>query len=341
MSFFSKSKKAQSETEAIPPEVLRSVRTMNDPHPAEKPLSPEEDAATNSKKTFQPGSSPFLAEQPTIKITSEKKPSKNEMFIGSGLPPATSGTIGSYKPKKRHWVIWSLCIFLLLFLLLAFSYWFFVIKPVSEKELNNREDSTVEVINTMPPVPGPASSPYSTTTPNFLPIDTEEVTLEDFKKSLTDAGNRIVEAKIAEPVEFIITDKKNNPLAFSRLAYLTNITLSPELLSMLGESFVLYLYNDAGRSHVGLSLALSNPEQARLLIQKEEPSVPSAFQKLFFPDVVVPEKVNFRSGSYSGSEVRFVNIDEAANYSVDYTLREEKWLIGTSKNTLRMLFDKK
>ena len=194
-------------------------------------------------------------------------------------------------------------------------------------------------------VPAPLQStkqlPFSLDKANYLLLDTESATPESIKQVLDQAGKTLMQAEIAAPVEFLLTDKNNNPLAFSRLAYLEKIALPADLLSALDEPFSVFLYSDQGMIRIGLMLTLKDAASGGALIKNNEATLPLSFQNLFYGNVVAPRKAVFRTGVYGAQAIRYVNIVLDKNISFDYVLEEKQWLIGNSKDTVRVLLDKK
>ena len=184
--------------------------------------------------------------------------------------------------------------------------------------------------------------PFALDKANYISFNTETDTAKTISGKILDSGTKMVQAKMALPVEFVVTDQNNNPLAFSRFAYLAELEVPADLLTQIDEGFSLFLYNDAGQAKIGLELNFketSNPEE---LLKEVNADLPSAFQNLLYgPDVVVPGKAVFRSGAYGALQVFFVNVDTEKGLSFDYAVNGKKWFIGNSKNTLRVLLDKK
>ena len=135
--------------------------------------------------------------------------------------------------------------------------------------------------------------------------------------------------------------RSNNPIAFSRFSYIMGLSLNQDLLSLLDESFSIFVYSDNGKPHFGLLLSLKDASSGVESIKKQEASIPSGFSELLYENMAVLKNVTFRSGEYNGAPIRFVNIDAGANYSFDYSVQGKEWYIGTSKDTLRAILDQK
>ncbi len=187
----------------------------------------------------------------------------------------------------------------------------------------------------------PVIPPFSADQPNYLPIDVETATAASIRQALTEAGAKIIEAQMAGPVEFLVTDKNNNPIAFSRFAFITDLGLSADLVALIEEPFSIFVYGDMDNTRLGLSLSFKDSTLAAERLTKEEAKVPAGFKTfLYGKEQSVAAQAAFRSGSYASQTVRFVNVDAEQNLSFDYMVRGKQWLIGSSKDTLRAIVDR-
>lgn len=191
-------------------------------------------------------------------------------------------------------------------------------------------------------IPGlPLTTKYSSARPNFLYINTETITAESLRTLLLRTATEVKDEKLTGAVEFLVRDQNYNPLAFSRFSYLAKIDLPEALLTQVDEPFSLFVVVDADRPRLGLSLKVRTPETFSKELVTAEKSLVQAINPIFVDTTTAPKgNAVFRSGSYNGLPTRFANVDEAINLSVDYALRGNEWMIGTSKNTLRAIVDK-
>lgn len=278
--------------------------------------------ATQTSPTFSPAQAPIL-----------------ENGLTSLLP---NGTLLSNRPVARHTPAWMLYGIAggVVCAVLGVGVWYFFFNleksasepavpvDVIEKSSETSRDLSVK------------QSPFSLDKPNYLSLNTETVSSLDIRKTLSETAERIKTAGIGVPVEFFVTDQNNNPLAFSRFAFLLDLNLDVDLLALTQETFSLYAYNDDGRVRFGLALGFKNMEAATDLLAKTEADMPYALQALILePGITVVKKSVFRSASYNRFAVRFSNIDINQNVSLDYTLDNNRLFLGTSKNTLRVLLD--
>ncbi len=337
-SFFSR--KGQIPTEGvsdIPEEVRQAVTTMGRLDVPES-VSKKSEAETSLP---QRSSSPFLEESGAATI--EELPEASVSLAPNWTPPAAPELKPLFEANpqakktemtKKWYLFGGIGVVALLFTS-GVVWWFFfrlpekieVVTPVVE----------VQVVPQITPEK-PQDPPYSLVSPNYLSLDTESITPALFREVLKQPIDRIYQSNIGTPVEFLLTDKNNNPLAFSRFAYLMNLDLKPDFLATIGESFSLFLYNDQGKITLGLGLTITTDGVAYL---SKDGFLPYAFRNIFFDALNVPKDASFRSGVYNTQPVRFVNIDAAQNTSFDYAIRDKNWFIGTSKDTLRAILDKR
>lgn len=345
MKFFSsKSDTSSVVSQDIPEEVRNAVSVMGAPAPravhstdaktasepvvpASKKASPFLDSDMAASESSAVSNEPVKATQsPASAWNSQTAPELKPLF---DAPQFTDGK----KSKKLLW----LAVSGVALIALGAGAWYFLMReeapvPVVEIPVEPTPKATVSI--------APVELPYSTTAPNYLSVDTETVTEANFRELLHQISGRILEARMTAPVEFLLTDKNNNPIAFSRFAYLMKLDLNADFLSLLDESFSLYVWNDGGKATLGLTLSMAGTPGTDLFKMQKEGTIPFALRALLYEGVAVPKEVTFRSGAYNGQEVRYVNIDAAKNISFDYAIRGKVWLIGTSKDALRAMLDK-
>lgn len=360
MGFFTK-KATHQENNALPQEILGAVSTMDDRRiPMKAPVLNSKSTASESRSPVSPSpspsASPFLSDVPPAVasgVLSKELPKKvvaQPSFIPTypqrGVPfhpPASQGleplhfrSEGSSSFKK-----WFYIGVVILFLILVGGggVWYFMRSAPIVSEVTPEIPAVPMISPTETPVV--LEPPFSLEKPNYLSVDTETVTAESLAMLLKQSADRMAAAKMILPVEFLVTDKNNNPIAFSRFAYLIKLEVPSDLLATLEEPFSLFLFNENGRVSLGLSLSFRDEAVGGDLIRKKEASLPLFFRTLFFNGVTLPKQIVFRSSTYNTLPIRFVNIDVSRSLSLDYTFREKEWLLGASKETLRAIINKK
>lgn len=342
--FASKSNPEAEAAPTIPFEIKEAVRIMGSPV-SKQSYSSEGAVSSTPPVSGNQKASPFLSE-----MTSENEtvPQQSPEEKPASLAPVWNPPVDQElkplfdeSPEKNEVSRKKILVFLIggLVLLLVIGgllAWYFF-KSTPETPPMTTTPTQVED----PVVVAPVEPPYALDKPNYLSIDTETVTATSLRELLRQSGERMQSAKVTKPVEFLLTDTNNNPIAFTRFAYLMKLELKGEVLPLLGESFSLYLYNDAGQSMIGLGLTLAeNVTGESVLALQNEGTVPFAFRTFLYEGLTVPKEVLFRSGLYQTQTVRYVNVDASKNISFDYALRGKSWFIGTSKDTLRAILDK-
>ncbi len=187
----------------------------------------------------------------------------------------------------------------------------------------------------------PIEEKFSIEKPNYLSVDVENSTSETIKQLITKTASEIKAEGIASPVEFVVTDSNNNPVAFPIFSILANLKIAP-VTDALSEKFSLFICPDGNNMRIGLAINLKDKQRALTLIKNKEKTLITDLGFLF-PDIV-PVKANktFLDSTYKSILLRYINFDEENNgsLSLDYALTEDQLLLATSKNTTWRLLDK-
>lgn len=181
---------------------------------------------------------------------------------------------------------------------------------------------------------------FSDENPNVLAVDTETIKTADLQQLLIQKSNEVKEDGHGKPVEFIVNDLNNNPIAFSRFAIISGIKISASVLDNLEEKFSLYFYNDGGNMRLGIVISLKNKDNAVQEMRDEEIILADDIIPLFLGNEVMKEGVIFKDGNYNNSQIRYANLNSEGTVSLDYSFVGLKLVIGTSKNTTRAVIDK-
>lgn len=191
-----------------------------------------------------------------------------------------------------------------------------------------------------PIVIAPPVEKYSQKNPNFLVIDIATSSSSDIKNTITSVASELKEITPQVPYEFIVVDNNNNPITFKSFAAATSLTLSPALLSTLGENFSLFIYNDNNNGRVGLSIPALEAATLTTELQKQEKTFATDLSFLFLD--AAPEIKNgaFATTEYNNTVLHYFNLSPRGDLSVDYAVFNSQLIISTSKNTARALLDK-
>jgi hypothetical protein len=187
----------------------------------------------------------------------------------------------------------------------------------------------------------PPQAKYLAEQPNILSFNVETVTPEEIKRALLQAGQTIERDHLSGAIEFLVRDQKLNPLALSRFAYLAKLEFPGDLLGTLDEPFSLYIALDNGRPRVVLLAYMKDQAVFTAELQKNERNLALAMEPLFLDMTTAPKSnLVFKGGTYLETPVRFTNVDATLGLSIDYAVRGQQWIIGTSKDSLRSVLDK-
>lgn len=314
-------------------EVAENKRSENSPFlkyapvkPDNFPISPERIAPhQKTEKNISP-----LPEK--IKIEDLQVAKKME-----GENKEEKKTTSPVVAKKLKWdkVLTATLFIIIILIIFGGGYYFWITResddlanqPVVEEEQNQ-------------PVIDVPSDKFSVVNPNYLNIEVESITVDGIKQLLSEKISEMEESKIKGPVEFLITDKNNNPIAFSVFANLFELKLSADLLSNLEESFSIYLYDDEGNTRAGLAVELKDREKVSAEITKEETTLVNDMVNLFFGTDINNDKKSFSDGSFQNYSIRYINLNTENTISLDYALTDRQLVIGTSKNSSRAILTK-
>ncbi len=201
-----------------------------------------------------------------------------------------------------------------------------------EDELTVTEDpDTVESVDQM----------YSTELPNYFSFNVESPTSEDeIAMELATIATNMENQDITEPLSFIVTDSNNNPVSFHIFAMSAGITLSQDVLSELEEDFEIYAYNDAINGvRFGFVIDAKNASTLQTALLANEATLPMAFDIILNGTGTLATNVIFNDSTYNTHPIRYFNLNATESYSVDYTINDLRWVVGSSKNTMRAIID--
>lgn len=300
---------------STPKPPLPPDRDITEKTAEEKPAIEQSKGVMDEQKSY----SPFLNASPPKKPTyepkeEEKKPSRKDVKWGK--------------------ILFASIVVVAILALAAGGYYFWITRKTPA--LPPIEEPPIEE----PVIVEEPQGKYNTDSPNYLLVDTEKnFTPSAIQELLLNTGSEIKEENISEPVEFIITDTDNDPVAFSIFSILLDLKLSP-VLDSLDEEFSLFIYPDSDNIRLGLAVNVKDKDQIIATLTIKENTLINDLTPLFLN--VTPEITSkaFQDSQYKNFDIRFVNLDTGETISVDYTLSEDQLIVGTSKNTIRAVIDK-
>src|SRR5690606_33064272 len=100
--------------------------------------------------------------------------------------------------------------------------------------------------------------------PNYFSIDIVNTDKASLINQLDLYLERAKELKISAPAEFILTDKTtNNPIPFKIFAEKIGITLPTEIISLLKDTFNIFIYNDKENYRIALAIDSSDTKKLK------------------------------------------------------------------------------
>lgn len=206
-----------------------------------------------------------------------------------------------------------------------------------------RQKSAEPVAETpAPPVVEEPTLPFSIDKPNYLNIDLANSDSDKIKQLISQWSQKVVDSKITSPIEFIVSDLQNNPINFEEFTAKAGITLPIEITSSLNNSFGLFIFSDNGKAKIGFSVDSQDDTKLKSALFQEETELDKDFDFLLSLSngVYSSEPVkSFNSSLYKEAEVRYLNLISPEELSIDYTVYNNKFILGTTKLTLRSIVD--
>ncbi|NTW75466.1 MAG: hypothetical protein HGB34_01040 [Candidatus Moranbacteria bacterium] len=190
------------------------------------------------------------------------------------------------------------------------------------------------------PIETPTEGKYSLTGANYLQFNTDstETTADMIASVLNETEAEVLSMTAVSPVEFLVRDQNNNPIAFSRFAYLMDLKLPEEIVTGIDESFSIYFVVDGTSVRRALSLHVRDLSSFGESVKKNEVSLPLLLKPLLYGNTrVVPSVAMFRDGLFATVPTRYSVLDVAGSHSFDYALYNNRWIIGTSKDSFRTI----
>ena len=275
--------------------------------------------------------------------------SQSNMFAG-GFAPAVGATKISFEDttlpeqpasysRKPLWIFAA--IFVVLVLSLGAAYYFLYVYSAGPAMTDR-----VEAVPVVPTVPnmqaggGQKSSEFSLGSANYLSLNVETVSGNEIRAQLKKTADRIRKAGIASPVEFLVTDQNNTPIAFSRFVLLAGMKIPEEIVDAADEHFSVFVLAEPERARIGLIVTMKQDVLLPALFKKTEGDLAVAMQTFFLEENISPvKKAVFKQGAYRDIPVRYSNVPGTENLSVDYASVNNLWYIGTSKEVVRGMLD--
>jgi len=292
------------------------------PRPINPILSPKNDSQS------QPISQTSLPEKKDEKTSSKESPLKENQ----GAP---------LEEKKSGGKILAFIFTLLIILALAgggYYYYFFIFKKAPVEDIENILPVTPEIEN-----PVENENPEEKPKPDYLVIDPQNS--NDPKIIIQEIGEKIISFKNEGKsgiFEYIVVDPQNNPLTFKDLALKLKIGLPEQIINLIGDEFRFFLFNDEGNP--GIALMLNSKDDATLKEKMEQSEIDlinylNPLLSTIMNPVPEIKSAIFQEIPYKETTNRYYNITSQNELSVDYIVFENKLFIGTTRNTVRAVYD--
>jgi hypothetical protein len=253
--FFSFEKKQEIQT----PKIQENLKTPEPPKPI-LPAQPEKPIQEIKKEAPLPQSRPKNEFPPKIETS---------VFSQKQLKAAAKSVDGFNLNK-------IILTFVIIFIIIAFGaggYYFWIIKnnTINQNQSQKQTEEQSEIVSeTITPTETPVSIEFSAEKLNSFPIDVETATKDSLAQQLDAYLEKAKEMNITSPIEFIVTDKQNNPVGFKIFAEKMSLNFSAATMTALKNTFSLFIYNDNENYRLGLLIDSANNAALKIALAKEE-----------------------------------------------------------------------
>lgn len=301
----------------------------------------------SSTKISSNAANPFLGQTP-IQQNATKE-------ILSSIPTSAQKKdfteIPQTQPRFSAYKIIVSVIITLVVLIIALSIYYFLISstpqetapslpPIAETPVTEPSVPTPPV--EQPVIITPPVEKYSPEKPNYLIINPAVMSSDEIKSAIlaitAEIKNSVSQSQL--PYEFIVVDANNNPISFPIFAITAKLNLSQTLLSSLGDKFSLFIYNDSSNMRLGLAIAAPKTAIVSTELSKQEKTFATDASFLFLDTAAEIKTGTFSTSTYNKTNIKYFNVNQQKNMSIDYALINSQLIIGTSKNTERAIIDK-
>jgi hypothetical protein len=245
--------------------------------------------------------------------------------------------------KKKNSVLMSMIIFVIVFLCGVAGFGFYLWQKNAESDITIApdEDTTIMTNDELLSDAPVAEEVYLTTVPNYFSFDVES---PDAQTQITTELNMIEQklgtSDIDVPVSFVVTDQNDYPVSFHVFALSTGMKVPTAVSAALEEGFEVYAYNDQLNGvRFAFAIDVKNINGLQEALAGSESELPQAFNIVLDNMDTTPSAMTFKDSTYNTHPIRYVNLDPQESYSIDYTITNQKFVIGTSKETLRAVLD--
>lgn len=284
--------------------------------------------------SFQENARPFPEKQTTSPFLTQAVPEKKEIApksqvqFQSKIPPKADFNKDT---KWKKLLFAGISIFFVL-VLAAGGYYFWITQQSGQEEENAPLTQTL---------PKEDALTFSIEKPNYLSVDIANSDSAKIKETLEKYADKVSLSGALAPVEFIVTDEKNNPVGFENFASKIGISFSSGVFSSLSseKSFSLFIYNDNDKARFGLAIDSKDDYKLQQAIFQEEPDLPNDLGPLLRNLPYSATGKSFSTGSYAGTEIRYTNLTTPNDLSIDYAIFDNKLVIGTTKMTIQSVMD--
>ncbi len=288
-----------------------------------------------------------------LKALKEKKMLANKKRYGKDLEGARNRRKSAHSSSKKTLVIAIVIIVLIVF---GGGFYFYTSAKNGEvglmEFLNNKKELVLKYLKIKTSVAPDNKKQQNSQTDtnkkkkselsdktNYMIISASNLNSEGINEAIEKEFGKI-EADDGNIYKFVLVDDNAVKLTFTEFSNAIGLRLNTDIGRNLGDEFYLFLFRDSDNSkRVSLVVRTTNPNMSDIMRRNENVLV-SMFAPLFLVDDIKTSGHLFKDSEYNGYKIRYVNLRQNPNISVDYSLVGDYLMIATSKKSGRLIMDR-
>jgi len=175
---------------------------------------------------------------------------------------------------------------------------------------------------------------------NYLVVDAEQLENNEIKKVIEDTFSQM-RAYNGDQLEFVLVDKNNSSIKLAQFMQSFGIKLDKKIMEDLSNKFSIILSKKDGNNRLSLVLNLNNKDSVLNNLKKEEVSMLENLKPILLDAEISPEsKKTFADGMYNDVTIRYMNLNDKPDLSIDYMIFDDYLIFATSKESGRLVLDR-
>jgi hypothetical protein len=118
------------------------------------------------------------------------------------------------------------------------------------------------------------------------------------------------------------------------------ISLSSRLLDNFQDEFLVYVFSEGEGVRLGINILPKDAIKAFADMKIDEKLLVNGLTPFFLGEVAKGQTPSFQESQYGGKVIRYINLNEQKNLSIDYFVSQNRLIIATSWGVAKSIIDK-